>query len=228
MVEPTKLFPDDTFYPENFSLDERRYLRNHIGDKPSVMQTDPPPAGVSIETLQVAMTRLFDDPDVEKVKEEIQYKIDRSLRINERKQAAKAVDPQGLAPMAQLGVGVGRGQSRVEKTGGVRLSPLTSVREGFFDDLLSEDEKQGIVVDSQTLKDSFRLECGCCPDGDRYYNTGTSAYMGVGSHVRKVHPDHVKAWNACKTQVKRLQNEGDQRIWTFTPDGLVSRARPRA
>lgn len=218
------LFPNDEFIPEIFSLEERAYLRDHIGDKPSVMMEDPPPEGCNIPTLQVALTRLFDDEDVERVRGMIVKSIDRSFKLYERKMKAKQTGDRHI-PYGQLGVGNGRRQSKIDRTGAVKLSSVVTTSEKFFDDLLSEEEKQTIVTGEAVGKEAFRVECGYCDDDDRFYNTTANAIQSVGTHIRRVHEEHIKQFNAMKPELKKLIRNDEQRIVVVSEDGITFRAR---
>lgn len=221
-VDERKLFRDDKFNPEVFSVEERRYIAEHIGDKPSVMNEDPPPAGANIPTLRVALQRFFDDDEIDH--EQIRGSIDRSLKLYERRQQARA--QFGSIPWKQLGVGLGTGQSRMLKANEVRLSPKFHAPESFFDDVLSEQQKAELVSDPRVVQEMFRVECGFCPEGDRYYYQGRRVQQAMGAHMRQVHKDHQREWKALSHQVRKLQRAGEMKIVIAGPDGIAFRERP--
>lgn len=218
------LFPDDYFVPEIFAISERKYLREHVGDKPSIMERDPPPEGVNIPTLQVALQRLFDDPDVSE--EAIKTSIDRSLKLYERKQRVRQMMEDDSIPYHELGVGNGRGQTKIDRSFEVPLTPTSRAPKGVFDDLFEEHELDQITKDPHKIKEMFRVECGFCPEGDRYFHTGSRAAMAVGNHIRQAHEEDAKQWTQLAPLVRRAMSDGELRIVVVTPDGLEYRERP--
>lgn len=204
-VQMENVFPDNRFAPGVFSPEERRWLKKHVGEKPSVMNEDPPPQGSSVQMLQVALQRLFDDDNVDL--DLVKKSLDRSLRLYKRIQQDRQI--HGKINLNRVGIGTARGQMNRDLHFAVPLTPIDDTPEDFYEGYL--DEK---TVTDRDWKKNVKVYCPYCERDDKdepYFYEGPIQHLvsAMHLHVHRVHEDDKKDWNVnVKPTMRKRYIEG--------------------
>ena len=194
-VTESTLFPDDIFNPWLFSIEERKYLEKHIGRKPSVLVEEPPPRGVNVTGMAVALQRFWG--------EEGRYDaIRNSIALSLKGEKLKKEEQQlhgGAMNYKAIGVGPGRGQTSYLKMFSVPLSARSAPsKENYFGELMSEEEAAKVVSDPEAVRLAEQIECPFCDE----VKSGPRALQACDAHVRRGHPGNLDEWNERKERLK--------------------------